>query len=291
MIEFLTTLQTATQIEQIVRGATKEITLVSPYLQLSRDLGERLLTAEEQGASVRLIYGKKREIQEETRQRLARLLGLELLYYHNLHAKCYYNEEKLVVTSMNLYEYSARNNREMGVLATADEDLYRSARQEVEGIARQAEGLSSPGGGDRAEQTDDTQGRSSTVGQSTATSQGERAGGVEQETPSGDGSGIESALSVLFGGGGGKETQAESRAPVEKGFCIRCQEHIGYDPERPFCRRCYRKWAEWEDPEYVENYCHRCGREAAEVRTSGALSMERPECLSCYRERRAGEKQ
>lgn len=283
MIDFLTTLQTATQIEQIVRGATKEITLVSPYLQLSRDLGERLLTAEEQGASVRLIYGKKRELQEETRKRLGRLSRLELLYYHNLHAKCYYNEEKLVLTSMNLYEYSARNNREMGVLTTADEDLYRSARQEVEGIARQAEALSSPGGNARAEQTDDAQDRSTTV------SQGEQASGAEQETPGGGG--IESALSALFSGGGGKETQSGSRASGENGFCIRCQEHIDYDPERPLCRQCYRKWADWEDPEYEENYCHRCGREAAEARTSGALSMERPECLSCYRERRAGEKQ
>ena len=273
MAEFLTTLQTATQIEQIVRGAAQEITLVSPYLQLSRDLGERLLTAEQQGANVRLIYGKGQDIQSETRQRLACLSKLELLYYHDLHAKCYYNEKKLVVTSMNLYQYSARNNREMGVLTMAGERLYRSARKEVEEIAGLADKVFLSGDAAEPKQAVDAQ----------------------SEDTNG---GIESALSALFDGRDkaekksktGKEEVGREDAG-SKGFCIRDRESIPYDPERPLCRSCYRKWAEWEDPTYEENYCHRCGRKAAEVRTSGALSMERPECLNCYRERRAEEKQ
>jgi hypothetical protein len=42
--------------------------------------------------------------------------NLNLLSHPNLHSKCFYNGKYLIIGSMNLYDYSQRNNREMGVL-------------------------------------------------------------------------------------------------------------------------------------------------------------------------------
>src|SRR5690606_16757063 len=64
-----------------------------------------------------------------------------LFFFENLHAKCYYNEIKMVITSMNMYEFSEKNNREMGVLIdrTIDKDLFEKAVKETSSIFQSAE--------------------------------------------------------------------------------------------------------------------------------------------------------
>ena len=44
---------------------------------------------------------------------------VHLYFSKNLHAKCYLNEKKMIITSMNLYEFSQVNNREMAFLSIA----------------------------------------------------------------------------------------------------------------------------------------------------------------------------
>ena len=39
-----------------------------------------------------------------------------------LHAKCYFNEQNLVISSMNLYDFSEVNNWEMSILIDKDND-------------------------------------------------------------------------------------------------------------------------------------------------------------------------
>ena len=64
------------------------------------------------------------------------LKNLQLYFCENLHAKCYFNEEIMVITSLNLYEYSIKHNREMGVLIKKEKDpnLYQEAVKEVNSI-------------------------------------------------------------------------------------------------------------------------------------------------------------
>lgn len=45
----------------------------------------------------------------------------------------------MVITSMNLYEFSEKTNREMGVLLTSDEPAYRDAIAEVKSIVAASE--------------------------------------------------------------------------------------------------------------------------------------------------------
>ncbi|MEX1003456.1 MAG: phospholipase D-like domain-containing protein [Crocinitomicaceae bacterium] len=140
MAEFLTTNGTSYQIENIIREARHNLVLVSPYLQISKTFYERLKDANNRGVKVQIVYGKD-ELKPNERNSLAALSKLELHYFENLHAKCYYNEESMVITSMNMYEFSEKNNREMGVFLTKSKDsaLYNQAVAEAESIIQSSE--------------------------------------------------------------------------------------------------------------------------------------------------------
>ena len=65
----------------------------------------------------------------------------KLYYYHNLHAKCYFNDSEMVITSMNMYEFSEKNNREMGIYINKSNDnsTFLDAFQETKSIIDNSE--------------------------------------------------------------------------------------------------------------------------------------------------------
>ena len=135
MAEFLTTYATSHHIEMIIKGAISKLVLISPYLQLSKTFFERLKDASAKGVSIKIIYGKS-ELRDDQMKQLAELKGLELFYFENLHAKCYMNENTMVITSMNMYDFSEKNNREMGVLIEREKDtqVFKDAMDETKSI-------------------------------------------------------------------------------------------------------------------------------------------------------------
>ena len=143
MPEFLTTSGTSHQLENIIMEAKQKLFLVSPYLKLSKTLYERLKDASERGVKIKIIYGKD-ELKPNESNSLAGLKNVELLFFENLHAKCYFNETKMVITSMNIYEFSEKTNREMGVLidAAKDTDLFQKAANETGSIIKSSEIIS-----------------------------------------------------------------------------------------------------------------------------------------------------
>lgn len=141
MPQFLTTAGTSHIIEDIIIKAKSELVLITPYLKLSRILFERLTDANHRGVRIQLVYGKS-ELQSSERQQLNTLTNMELLYLGNLHAKCYFNESTLIVSSMNLYEFSEKNNREMGIVLTRRDDgeCFADALAEAQSIINAARG-------------------------------------------------------------------------------------------------------------------------------------------------------
>jgi phosphatidylserine/phosphatidylglycerophosphate/cardiolipin synthase-like enzyme len=146
MVEFLTTHGTAFHIERIIARAKRTLVLVSPYLQLSKTLLERLLDADRRGVRITIVYGKS-SLSADQEEALRELKDLSLCYLENLHAKCYFNEEEMVITSMNMYEFSEKNNREMGVLVDKAEKVYQGAVEEARSIVAAAEQAKSRGRG------------------------------------------------------------------------------------------------------------------------------------------------
>ena len=74
-----------------------------------------LRDADDRGVETAIVY-REEKLKPIERKKLLEISNLNLLHHPNIHAKCYLNERSLIITSMNMYEYSELNNREMGVL-------------------------------------------------------------------------------------------------------------------------------------------------------------------------------
>ena len=137
MVQFLTTAGVSSAIETIIRKANKKLVLVLPYLQLSQIFLERLQKADERVEEIILIYGKDK-LKDNEWNKITQIKNIKIYFYKELHAKCYFNESMMVITSMNLYEHSAQNNREMGILITknesSDSETFNEALLEINEI-------------------------------------------------------------------------------------------------------------------------------------------------------------
>ncbi len=115
MAKFLNTEKIIYWITEIINTAESELIMVVPYIKTSSKVFDSLFNANQRGVDITLIY-REYKLSLSEKQKLLSLQHLNLLHHPNVHAKCYYNGEMLLICSMNLYEYSEKNNREMGIL-------------------------------------------------------------------------------------------------------------------------------------------------------------------------------
>ncbi|MDX1971191.1 MAG: phospholipase D family protein [Candidatus Sumerlaeia bacterium] len=140
MTKFLNTSATTYHLEELIKSATERLILISPFLKFNERIRELLEDRNRLKIDIRIIYGKSELLPDE----IAWLKSLEyvrLSFCKNLHAKCYLNEKQLIISSMNLYEFSQVNNNEMGVLVSRYDDtaLYNEAYQESQRLIRISE--------------------------------------------------------------------------------------------------------------------------------------------------------
>jgi len=137
MAKFLNTRKAVSEIEDLIKNASEKLTLVSPYLKLSKDFKELLTYRNSKDKVTTVIFGKQ-ELNPEEMKFLQGLRFIVLKYNEDLHAKCYVNDNKMIITSLNLYAFSMANNKEMGVLIDkndpADTELFNDAMKEVDYI-------------------------------------------------------------------------------------------------------------------------------------------------------------
>lgn len=145
MPKYLRTSGISAGIEDLIREARERLYIISPYLKLSDNIRELLNDKEREKAEVRIIFGKQ-ELNPTDMSYLQNLKYVRLYFSKNLHAKCYLNEKKMIISSMNLYEFSQQNNREMGILiereVEADRLVYEDAWKDIESILNNAHDFS-----------------------------------------------------------------------------------------------------------------------------------------------------
>ena len=134
MAEFLTTKATTSQLENIIINARNELVLISPYIKIADNLFPSLEQADRKNVSITIVYGKQ-ELDDNVLKQLSQLHHLTLRFLEKLHAKCYYNESKMIIASLNLYDFS-ENNFEMGILLRAGDDdkAYDDAKAHAESL-------------------------------------------------------------------------------------------------------------------------------------------------------------
>ena len=141
MAKILTTKGISSSIEELIRSARKELTIVSPYLQISEEFEKRFQDLIKRGGpQIVFIYGKRKENEDTRNFFMENSSDIDVYFNEKLHAKCYMNEDTAIITSMNLYEASEKN-RELGVLIekNCDRVLYDTTRDEVESIKNNSE--------------------------------------------------------------------------------------------------------------------------------------------------------
>jgi len=249
MAKFLTTRRTTAEMEAIINDADRSIVLISPYIKIPDSLFQNLLAADKKGIRTTLIFGKSK-LDPDVRKQLSRLQNVALYFLNNLHAKCYFNESQMVITSLNLYDYSEQNNREMGILISRQEDkeAFNEAVREAQMIMN------------LAEQQYLHQRTSEMIPPKTV----KRPTPTPKETTAGLGATLLRGFSDIV-------LQAVG---LGKGYCIGCNTKIDYDEFRPYCPDCYKQWV--VNKKQNATFCHSCGKHFK-------TSMNKPVCLSCWK--------
>lgn len=134
MAKFLNTRKAVSEIEELIRKADSKLILISPYLKLSNDFKELLKFRNNNDKVTTIVFGKQ-ELNPDEMKFIQSLRFISLWYNENLHAKCYMNDDKVIITSLNLYQFSMANNKEMGVIIdkndSTDLPLFEDACAEI----------------------------------------------------------------------------------------------------------------------------------------------------------------
>ena len=251
MARFLNTSKAYAEIEDIIDKAESRVVLISPYIQISESLLGRLKDIDSRNIRIVLVCkgkGMNPRMRAELKQ-LEHLNNLQLIKLDNLHAKCFYNEQSMVITSLNLYDYSQQNNREMGIFLSLkeDRDVFNDAVKEAEFIIRSASQISSPSilGVAKPSTT------SIKVKTTKRISRRKSKGLIESK--------IINVLNNVFGN--------------NQGHCIRCGKDMPFNKKSPYCHECFT--GGFVSKSSKEFHCHKCGGKAK-------TSWVKPLCESCF---------
>lgn len=130
MPKFLNTRKAVSEIEDLIRNAGEKLTLISPYLKISNDFKELLKYRNNKDKATTIVFGKQ-ELSPDELTFIQSLRLVVLRFNENLHAKCYLNDERIIITSLNLYEFSMANNKEMGIMLEKSEESDKKAIEDT----------------------------------------------------------------------------------------------------------------------------------------------------------------
>ncbi len=112
----------------IINTSTKELIIVSPYIQLTRwnELYKAIDKALERGVPITFISRERDRYYRKDSMKILdefRKKGCSVFIVPDLHAKIYCNDERALITSMNLYRASTEKSKEIGVLITNEKNV------------------------------------------------------------------------------------------------------------------------------------------------------------------------
>ena len=121
MPQILSTTGSSHAIELIISRAKEYIVLVTPYLKITPTVLSRLVQASRRNIRITILF-RENELTNEQRNKIEPLENINLYSLKRLHAKCYFNEEFGIMSSMNLHESSQINNWELGIAFDEEDD-------------------------------------------------------------------------------------------------------------------------------------------------------------------------
>jgi hypothetical protein len=276
-------------IDSIIENAKKHIFITSPYIKLDQHFKERFnLIKNDPNIYLQILFGKNeknfyRSVKSKDLEYFKSFPNVSIIYEPRLHAKSYVNESEGVITSMNLYDYSAENNVEYGVAFSAKklvESVYEDHTHEHLTLLEESAhciyikrpvfkkgmlGLSksylrsevlldnlnsfdpNKKNYERVVYQDiDVISLDDKETVPVLKSRSEKRSEQEAAKPS------KIKLRVI-------KSKIDSENS-KTGYCIRTGDHIPYNPSQPFSREAFTKWNRWNNVDFKENYCHKTGK-------------------------------
>lgn len=122
MAEFVYDSSLNLELENLIKEAESHIILISPFIKLHPQIRDLLKSKKgDPNIFVTIVFGKNEDDITESLHKadfefFKEFANIEIRYNPRLHAKYYANENKAILSSMNLHEYSQNNNIEFGVV-------------------------------------------------------------------------------------------------------------------------------------------------------------------------------
>ncbi|EGI13324.1 conserved hypothetical protein, partial [Escherichia coli M605] len=88
-------------LEKIIENSLSDLYLISPYIKLCERIKDLIKEKNKNGTQIHVIHGKK-EMNTSDLNWLKNLDNVEIRFCPNLHAKCYANENHILISSLNL---------------------------------------------------------------------------------------------------------------------------------------------------------------------------------------------
>jgi hypothetical protein len=302
MAKFITGDNLIKAIDDIIWEAKDNLLIVSPYIKLDSYFKE-LFQGQMNRPKLRItiVFGKNegdvsKSLSKDDFSFFMGFSNVSIVYVPNLHAKYYGNELKGVITSINLYDHSFKNNIEFGVFSevnlldrfspSSDMEAWRTALDLAE--TNEAVFIKRPvfekalfGGifGKNyvnSEILHDVTDKFYGLGSNrrNPTIKGFRkTSDFPDELILGTNNEIArpSRADFVKEETAKKKYEPERKPQKQNGYCIRTGVEIPFNPNRPLSESAYKSWVQYENPDFKEKYCHKTGKPSY-----GKTSMRNP---------------
>ena len=297
MSKFVTGKELEDAIYNIIWDAKDILLLVSPFIKLDAYF-KKLFDKNQNNPKLHLllVFGKnekdvKRSMNNNDFDYFKNFPKVSIIYVPKLHAKYYGNEKQGVITSINLYDYSFKNNIEFGVFSkqtlldrfspNADNDAWNTCMDmaesnEVVFIKRPVYenkkmilniGRNYVKSDILFDSTDEFYGNSNS-----RKPNGKRLLDFPEELELNSNSNQRPEREEI------EKVADQRKAPERKapetrtyGFCIRTGEKIPFNPKQPMTKEAWQRWNEYKNMDFGEKYCHKTGKPSY-----GKTSMRKP---------------
>ncbi len=258
MAEFLSNENLLDELLNLFKDAEQFLVLVSPYIKLNDEMKRALQRKiNDENFVVRIVFGKNEEnksksLSESDMEFFKKFNNVEIYYNQNLHAKYYANEFASIVTSLNLHQYSVKNNIEIGILLrhrlfnlSEESRLDSEMFDYINFIIDQSDKVLKKGVQQNKYFFGLIKGKKEQVVSVDET--------IKLYQPSNN---ISTTKTSIL---------------IQKGYCIRTGKQIPLNIERPFSYEAYQSWSQYSNPDYKEKFCHFSGE-----KSDGTICFKRP---------------
>jgi RNA polymerase-binding transcription factor DksA len=259
MAEFITENNLNSALSQIFEKADNELIIISPYIKLHERIKSILKTKlKNPNLSITVVFGKNegdvsKSMNKNDFDFFKQFPNIQIRHEKRLHAKLYSNDYEVLITSMNLYDYSQDTNIESGIIgSTSDKKVGKEAIKYFTRVMEQSELIF----------------EKSPVFESKLMGLSSKYVKSEIIVDNSDNFYSNKNYKRVYKKRSQKsEKKKSSTENKNTGYCIRTGEQIPFDIKMPYTTKSFSSWNKYKDENYPENFCHFSGEKSEGLTT------------------------